>query len=127
MLKKHFGGLILFIFTFIFGVPLFLGVDTSDAGPTIVMTQDWLTEFYCPDGTYVTYLSGKHVNEYYHGHPEDECHWVYHDHDEWCFIWCFGNRWVEVCQHRTHDTISHHNSTLDYTRVTLWNNTNYCK
>ena len=36
MLKKHLGGLTLFIFTFTFVVPVLVGVDISDAGPTQV-------------------------------------------------------------------------------------------
>ena len=54
MLKKHFGGLTLFIFTLTFAVPLLVGVNISDAGPTQVFEQPWRTDFYCPDGTFAT-------------------------------------------------------------------------
>ena len=124
MLKKHLGGLTLFVFAFTFILPLLVGIDTSDAGPTQVFKQDWLTEFFCPDGTYATYSEGKHVKEYYHGHPEDKCEWVVitgGDDNPSNDIW----RWV--CLHRDgHATTYYYNSTLDYTRVTLWNNANYC-
>lgn len=124
MLKKHLGGLTLFIFTFTFVVPVLVGVDISDAGPTQVFRQPWKTDFYCPDGTYATSSSGTHVNEYYHNHPPKECKWVViggGDDNPNNDVW----RWV--CVHRDgHSTTSYYNSTLDYTTVTLQNNANYC-
>ena len=124
MLKKHLGGLTLFIFTFTFAVPLFVGVNVSDAGPTQVFKQNWLTEFFCPDGTYATHSKGVHVKKYYHNHPEKECKWVViggGDDNPNNDVW----RWV--CTHKDgHAVTTYYNSTLDYTRVTLQNNANYC-
>lgn len=89
MLKKYVGGLTLLVFTFTFVVPLLIGVNTADAGPTLVITQDWMTEFVCPDGTYATESSGTHRSESYDGPPDDECHWEYNEDDAFCVIWCF--------------------------------------
>ena len=126
MLKKHFGGLTLLIFTFTFAVPLLVGVNISDAGPTQVFRQPWKTDFYCPDGTYATSSSGTHVNEYYHGHPADNCQWEETGHEPWCFIWCVQQHEEYVCSHVGHSSTSYYNSTLDYTTVTLSSNSSYC-
>lgn len=123
MLRKHFGGLILFIFTFTFAVPLLVGVNISDAGPTQVFKQNWLTEFFCPDGTYATYSKGVHVKEFYHNHPADTYKWVIiggGDNDP------SNDVWRKVPFHTGHSTTTFNNETLDYTRVTLQNNANYC-
>lgn len=127
MLKKYVGGLTLLVFTFTFVVPLLIGVNTADAGPTLIITQNWLTEFVCPDGTYATESSGQHRTESYSNHPEDDCRLEYHEHNEFCIIWCFKSGWTEVCDHVDHETTKLHNETLDYTKVTLWNNRNYCQ
>ena len=127
MLKKYVGGLTLLVFTFTFVIPLLVGVNTADAGPTIVFTQDWLTEFFCPDGTYATHSDGRHVNEFYTNHPEEDCWWEDTGHEPWCFIWCIGKHEVYICQHAKHDTTYHHNETLDYTKVILWTNRHYCQ
>lgn len=117
MLKKSLGGLTLLVFTFTFAVPLFVGVNTANATPTIVHTQNWRTDFFCPDGTYATSSSGTHESTYYHGHPEDDCDWTYTE-DSPYLTW--------LCAHTDHETTYHHNDTLDYTTVTLWSNSNYC-
>ena len=131
MLKKYVGGLTLLVFTFTFVVPLLIGVSTADADPTLIITQDWVTEFVCPDGTYATRSKGQHRTESYTNHPEDECEMELHRDPThpWCFI-VFGfcnDLWVEVCEHVEHETTELHNETLDYTKVTLWNNRNYCQ
>lgn len=114
MLKKCLGVLTLLVFTFTFAVPLFIVVDTADATPTIVHTQDWQTNFYCPDGTYATSSSGTHESTYDHGHPESVCTW-----------WWVGY-WLLDCKHVGHAVTYYHNHTLDYTEVILSNNDNYC-
>lgn len=117
MLKKHLRSLVILAFTFTFVVPFFVGVNTSDAGPTQVFRQDWLTEFFCPDGTYATRSSGTHVKEFYHRHPPGK----YGD-------WATGRQRPILPNgpHPDHSTTYYYNETLDYTQVTLWNNRNYC-
>ena len=77
MLKKYVGGLTLLVFTFTFVVPLFVGVNTADAGPTSIVKQVWRTNFYCPDGSYATSSSGTDIlSESYENHPPEQCGWV---------------------------------------------------
>ena len=77
MLKKYVGGLTLLVFTFTFVVPLFIGVNTADAGPASIVKQEWRTNFYCPDGSYATSSSGTYIlSESYDNHPEEVCGWV---------------------------------------------------
>ena len=120
MLKKYVGGLTLLVFTFTFVVPLLIGVNTADAGPTVVIKQDWMTEFFCPDGTYATYSEGEYVEESYDGHPDDKCKRFISFEEEWTFI-------KRRCVHVDHETTEIHNETLDYTKVILWTNRHYCQ
>lgn len=75
MLRKYVGGLTLLVFTFIFITALLVGLHTADAGPTLEIVQPWLTEFFCPDGSYATYSSGEYVTKSYENHPEDRVFW----------------------------------------------------
>jgi len=125
MLKKYVGGLTLLIFTFTFVVPLLIGVNTADAGPTIVIKQRWMTEFVCPDGTYATESSGTHESESYSNHPEPRYGWVRIGGGD-------DNPNNDVMRllpfHRDHETTEINNPTLDYTKVTIQpDNPVYCQ
>lgn len=124
MLKKYVGGLTLLIFIFTFVVPLLIGVNTADAGPTSILKQRWRTDFYCPDGSYATSSSGAYtVSESYDGHPEDDCGWVK-------ITGGFGGRpvWRWMCFHREHeDPDVDYTEETDVTKVTLWNNRVKCE
>ena len=124
MLKKYVGGLTLLVFTFTFVAPSLIGVNTADAGPTLVITQNWLTEFFCPDGTYATCSRGKHRTESNSNHPEPTYGWVRIGGGD-------DNPNNDVMRflpfHTKHETTVLHNETLDYTEVTLWTNRHYCQ
>ena len=130
MLKKYLGGLTLLIFTFTFAVPSFVAVNTVDAGYTNIYRQNWRTEFFCPDGTYATSSSGyKDLNSYNQNHPEPRRVWKkVHEHDPIiCFIWCpRDSEYDWVYEHTDHSTYIYIDPVEDYTRVTLYNNRNYC-
>ncbi|MDE0010038.1 MAG: hypothetical protein OXU36_02765 [Candidatus Poribacteria bacterium] len=126
MLKKYIGGLTLLVFTFTFTIPLFVAVDTADADPTQIITTIWRTNFFCPDGTYVTYSKGVDVDESYDGHPADEGEWVIKGTKWQCgggICWEVDN----VVWERKH--VEHPTATPEVTEVnsvTLWNNRVKC-
>lgn len=124
MLKKYVGGLTLLVFTLTFVVPLFVGVNTADAGPTSILKQRWRTDFYCPDGSYATSSSGAYIlSESYDNHPEDRCGWVVIRGG------IFGEPpvWRWLCFHREHEAPDvDYSEENDITTVTIQNNPIKC-
>ena len=120
MSKKYVGGLTLFVFTFTFVVPLLIGVNTADAGPIEVIIQPRRTNFFCPDGTYVTRSKWEDVDESYDGHPAEECKWFISFEEEWTFI-------KRRCVHVDHGPTTYTYRDEKVTSVTLWQNRVKCQ